>query len=74
MSELNKQLWAVLSERGCVARDLAYEEAAELVRQLASHNAHGLYVVTNEAVQRLPASAQCPSNSSSQPTEIQEAT
>ena len=74
MSELNERVWAVLSERGCFARDLVYEEAAELIRKLAREEARGLCIVTNNAARHLPPPEQCPDDSSSGPTEIRTST
>jgi len=49
MSDLQKENWAVLSERGCEATRLTHEEARRLVHKLASEGRHGLCIVTNEA-------------------------
>ena len=52
-SDLQDELWAVLSERGCEATRLTHEEARRLVLKLASEGRHGLCIVTNEAAERL---------------------
>lgn len=54
MSELNERLWAVLSERGCEAAGLSYEEAAGLVARLRGERVSGLCVITTGAAARLP--------------------
>ncbi len=69
MNELTERVWAVLSECGCIARNLVYEEATELVHKLAREETRGLCIVTNDVARRLPETEQCPDNSSSKPTE-----
>ena len=49
ISDLQKESWAVLSERGCEATHLTHEEARRLVHKLASEGVHGLCIVTNKA-------------------------
>ncbi|MBA3805316.1 MAG: hypothetical protein H0X14_06340 [Acidobacteria bacterium] len=49
MSELNDPLWAVISERGCEAVSLSYDEATKLLRRLEGENIHGTCIVTAEA-------------------------
>lgn len=49
MSELGERRWAVISERGCEASGLKYDEAVELVKRLAVERVHGLCIVTGEA-------------------------
>ena len=53
MGELDERWWAVLSERGCEAAALSYAEAAELIHKLTGEKISGLYVITNEAANRL---------------------
>jgi hypothetical protein len=53
MSELKEQRWAVMSERGCEASTLTYEEAAALIGRLASEEVRGMCIITNEAAQHL---------------------
>jgi hypothetical protein len=53
MSELAKEQWSVISERGCEATNLTHEEARRLVHRLAGEGRHGLCIVTNEAAGRL---------------------
>ena len=55
-SELTIERWAVISERGCEAADLTYEEARRLVHRLAGEGRHGLCIVTNEAVSQMTSS------------------
>jgi hypothetical protein len=53
MSELRESVWAVISERGCEARGLAYGDAAQLVARLRAERLSGLCVVTDFAASRL---------------------
>ena len=55
MSELREQRWSVVSERGCEASGVNYEEAAGLVRRLRAERIHGLCVVSDEAARRYDA-------------------
>lgn len=52
MSELREQRWSVLSERGCEAASVNYEEAAGLVRRLREGKVYGLCIVSDEAARR----------------------
>jgi hypothetical protein len=52
-SELTKNKWAVLSDRGCEARSLTHEDARHLVHKLAGEGRHGLCIVANETAERL---------------------
>ena len=53
VSELGKERWAVLSDRGLEALGLVHEDARRLVLRLASEGRHGLCIVTDEAASRL---------------------
>ena len=53
MSELHQQLWAVMSERGCEANNLDYDEAVETVRRLTAEKVHGMCIITNDAAHLL---------------------
>gem|GEM_PF-1102752 len=53
MSELREKRWSVLSERGCEAAGLDYEEAAQLVRRLRADRVHGLCIISDEAARRV---------------------
>ena len=53
MGELGEPLWAVISERGCEASGLNYDEARELLRRLVNEKAHGTCIITGEAARRL---------------------
>lgn len=53
MGELNEQLWAVLSERGCEAHGLTYNDARLMVRALKRERISGLCVITDEAGRRI---------------------
>jgi len=61
-SELGKERWSVLSDRGLEASGLAHEDARRLVHRLAGEGRHGLCIVTDEAASRM--------NSSGKPLEI----
>ena len=52
MSELREQRWSVVSERGCEASGVNYDEASELVRRLRAEKIHGLCVISDEAARR----------------------
>ena len=52
MSELDEQLWAVISADGNEASGLTYAQAAELVRRLTREKKYGLCIVTTEAARR----------------------
>lgn len=52
MSELTQEKWSVLSERGCEASSITYEEAARRVRELTRAKIYGLCVITDEAAHR----------------------
>ncbi|OLE51192.1 MAG: hypothetical protein AUG51_24480 [Acidobacteria bacterium 13_1_20CM_3_53_8] len=53
MRELTEPKWAVISERGCEAAGLNYEEAIKLERRLKRENVHGLCIVTDTAARRM---------------------
>jgi hypothetical protein len=50
--ELRERRWSVLSERGCEAAKLMYEEAVRLIKRLEGEKVHGLCIITNEAASR----------------------
>jgi hypothetical protein len=52
-SELGKERWSVLSDRGLEASGLAHEDARRLVHGLAGEGRHGLCIVTDEAASRI---------------------
>jgi hypothetical protein len=52
MSELTEQRWAVLSERGCEASALTYEQANEVMRSLMREKVSGLSIITDAAARR----------------------
>jgi hypothetical protein len=54
-SELGKERWSILSDRGLEASGLAHEDARRLVHRLAGEGRHGLCIVTDEAASRLAA-------------------
>jgi hypothetical protein len=53
MSELNEQNWAVLSERGCEAHGLNYNDAHLLLRALMREKISGLCIITDDAAHRV---------------------
>jgi len=61
-SELARERWTVLSDRGCEATSLTHEDARRLVHRLAGEGRHGLCIVTDEAASRI--------NSPMKPTEV----
>lgn len=52
MSEFTESLWAVVSERGCEASGLNYEEALVLMKHLTQEKVSGLSIVTAAAARR----------------------
>lgn len=65
MGELSDPLWAVISERGCEASSLTYDEAIEQMRRLDGEKVHGTCIVTAEAARHLtPAKTEEHRNSS----------
>lgn len=66
MGELSEPRWAVISERGCEASGLNYEEAIELLRRLVGEKVSGTCIVTNEAARHL-APAKAKTRGSQQP-------
>ena len=52
MSELREPRWSVVSERGCEASGVNYEEAAGLVNRLRADRVHGLCIISDEAARR----------------------
>ena len=53
MGELGEPRWAVISERGCEASTLNYDEATRLLRRLDGEKVHGACIVTAEAARHL---------------------
>ena len=54
-SDLEKEKWAVVSDRGCEATRLTHEDARRLVHRLAGEGRHGLCIMSDEAASRLNA-------------------
>ena len=52
-SDLERKTWSVISERGCEASALTYEEARRLVHRLGGEGRHGLCIITDEAASRM---------------------
>ena len=52
-SELERESWSVLSDRGCEASGLTHEDARNLVHRLGGEGRHGLCIVTDEAAGRM---------------------
>jgi hypothetical protein len=53
MGELDEPRWAVISERGCEASSLKYDEALDLLRRLVGEKVHGTCIITSEAARHL---------------------
>ena len=53
MSELNETRWSVLSERGCEAHGLSYNDAHLMLRALKREKISGLCVITDDAAHRV---------------------
>ncbi len=58
MSDLGKEKWGVISDRGCEATNLIHEDARRLVHRLTGEGRHGLCIISDEAVKRFNSSAQ----------------
>jgi hypothetical protein len=56
-SELEKERWSVISERGCEASGLSHEEARRLVHRLGGEGRHGLCIISDEAASRMKPTA-----------------
>jgi hypothetical protein len=54
-SDLEKEKWAVVSDRGCEATRITHEDARRLVHRLAGEGRHGLCIMSDEAASRLVA-------------------
>jgi hypothetical protein len=63
MGELDKPLWAVISERGCEASALKYTEALALLRRRTEEKVSGLAIVTSAAARRFTAPTPAPTQS-----------
>jgi hypothetical protein len=59
-SDLGKEKWAVISDRGVEATSVTHEDARRLVHRLAGEGRHGLCIMTDEAVSRLNSPVQPP--------------
>jgi hypothetical protein len=53
MSELGKEKWAVISDRGVEATSLTHEDARRLVHRLGGEGRHGLCIMSDDAAGRL---------------------
>jgi hypothetical protein len=53
MSELRESRWAVMSERGCEASGLSYDEARGLMLRLVREKVRGLCIITDEAARHI---------------------
>ena len=62
MGELEQRQWAVLSEDGCEAAGLTYDEALELVRGLEEDKSNGLCIISDEAARRIRQRRKTPAN------------
>jgi hypothetical protein len=52
-SDLELEKWAVVSDRGCEATDLAHEDARRLVHRLKGEGRHGLCIMSAAAASRM---------------------
>lgn len=68
MSELREQRWSVLSERGCEASGVNYDEAAEFVRRLRESKVHGLCIISDEAARRINSNNSATDSTATKPT------
>ena len=64
-SELGKEKWAVISDRGCEATGLTHEDARRLVHRLAGEGRHGLCIMSDEAASRIKTPVKSRGNSGS---------
>jgi hypothetical protein len=53
MSELSEPVWAVISERGCEAKQVTYDEAHRLVERLGREGVYGRCIITALAAARM---------------------
>jgi hypothetical protein len=53
MSELGRETWAVISNRGCEATNLTHEDARRLVHRLTGEGRHVLCIISGDAASRL---------------------
>jgi hypothetical protein len=53
MSELNENIWSVISERGVEVAHLTYAEAREAERQLLIQKISGCAIITDAAAARI---------------------
>ena len=52
-SDLEAQLWSVLSDRGCEASSLTHEDARRLIHRLGGEGRHGLVIISDKAARRM---------------------
>lgn len=53
LSELDEQIWSVISFEKRVGKNLKYSEAAELLKKLVGEKVSGLCVITDEAAEKM---------------------
>jgi hypothetical protein len=53
MSELGEPIWAVISERGCEATRVTYDEAHRLIERLGREGVYGRCIITALAAARM---------------------
>lgn len=58
MSELTEPVWAVMSERGCEATSLTYDEARKLSERLGGEGIYGRCIITARAAHNLTPASQ----------------
>ena len=54
MSEMNEPIWALISERGCEAAGITYEEAHKLMLKREREGLHALCIITDRAARFVP--------------------
>ena len=53
LSELDEQIWSVISFENRVGKNLTYREAAALLEKLSGEKVSGLCVITDEAAEKM---------------------
>lgn len=54
MAEMSEPIWALLSERGCEAAGVTYDEAHTLMLKLRAERVNGLCIITDRAARFVP--------------------
>lgn len=53
LSELDEQIWSVISFEKRVGKNLNYSDAAELLEKLVGEKVSGLCIITDEAAEKM---------------------